>query len=100
MAASTGPILAIGAITVTNRTLFNGKAMDWKVPIATAIAALLFAGAERAAGKSVVSLSYLALLTVVLARVDPSVPAPAESALTWFNGSRGGIVPQPRTVRA
>lgn len=85
MAASTGPILAIGAITITNRTIFNGKEMDWRIPIATAIAGVLFAGAERAVGDVAVKVAYLALVTVVLARVDPSVPSPAESALTWFN---------------
>ena len=85
MADSTGPILAIGAMTVANRTVFNDQPMDWKVPIGTAIAAVLFAGAERAVGRSAVYVAYLALITVALARVDPKVPSPAESALRWFN---------------
>jgi hypothetical protein len=85
MAASTGPILAVGALTVTNRTIFNDQPMDWKVPVATAMGAVLFAGLERAVGRAAVGLAYLALVTVVFARVDPSVPSPAESALRWFN---------------
>lgn len=85
MAASTGPILAIGAITIANRTVFNDEPMDWKVPIGAGIAAVLFAGAERALGDVTVKLAYLALITVVFARVDPKVPSPAESALDWFN---------------
>lgn len=85
MAESTGPILAVGAITVANRTVFNDQPMDWKVPIGTAIAAVLFAGMERAVGRSAVMLAYLALITSVFARVDPAVPSPAESALKWFN---------------
>lgn len=85
MAASTGPILGIGALTLANRVVFNDRPMDWKVPIATTIAAVLFAGAERAIGQTAVRLAYLALLTSVFVRVDPAVPAPAESALTWFN---------------
>lgn len=85
MADSTGPILAIGALTVANRTVFNDQPMDWKVPVGTCIAAVLFAGAERAVGRSAVYMAYLALVTVVFARVDPKVPAPAESALKWFN---------------
>lgn len=85
MAESTGPILAVGAITVANRTVFNDQPMDWKVPIGTAIAAVLFAGMERAVGRSAVMLAYLALITSVFARVDPSVPSPAESALKWFD---------------
>lgn len=84
MAASTGPILAVGAITLANRVVFNDEPMDWKVPIGTAIAAVLFAGAERAVGDVAVKLAYLALISVVFVRVDPKVPSPAESALAWF----------------
>jgi hypothetical protein len=84
MAESTGPILAVGAITLANRSVFNDKPIDWKVPIATAIAAVLFAGAERAVGRTAVGLSYLALVVVVFVRTDPKVPSPAESALDWF----------------
>jgi hypothetical protein len=85
MAESTGPILAIGALTIANRTVFNDEPMDWKVPIGTGIAAVLFAGMERAVGRTAVWVAYLALVTVTLARVDSSVPSPAESALRWFN---------------
>lgn len=85
MAESTGPILAIGAITLANRTVFNDEPMEWKIPIATALAAVLFSGAERAVGRGAVAVAYLALVTIVFARVDPAVPAPAETALKWFN---------------
>lgn len=85
MAESTGPILAVGALTVANRTVFNDEPMDWKVPIATAIAAVLFAGAEQVAPRVAKGLAYLALVSVVFVRVDPAVPSPAESALKWFN---------------
>ena len=85
VAASTGPILAIGAITLANRVVFNDEPMDWKVPIGTAIAAVLFSGAERAVGQAATAMAYLALVTVVFARLDSSVPSPAESALRWFN---------------
>ncbi len=85
MAQTTGPVLVIGGITVLNRTVFNGKPMDWRIPIATGIAAGLFALMERATGRGAVYLAYLALGAVVLTRVDPTVPSPAESALKWFN---------------
>lgn len=85
MAETTGPILAVGGLTLANRVVFNDRAMDWKVPIATAMAAVLFAGLEKAVGRPAVWLAYLALATSVLARVDPSTPSPAESALKWFN---------------
>lgn len=85
MAETTGPILAIGGITIANRVIFNEQPMDWMIPIGTGLAAILFAGAEKAIGNGAVKLAYLALITVVLARVDPKVPSPAESALKWFN---------------
>lgn len=85
MSRVTAPVVAIGAITVINRTVFNGKAMDWKVPIATVMAAGILELAERAVGDVAVWIAYLALAAVVLTRVDPSVPSPAESALKWFN---------------
>lgn len=85
MAESTGPVLAVGAITLANRVVFNDRGMDWRIPIATAMAAVLFAGAEQAVGRPAVWMAYLALTTTVFVRVDPSVPSPAESALRWFN---------------
>lgn len=87
MAASTGPVLAIGAITVINRTVFNDKPMDWRIPIATGIAAALFGLAEKAVGNVARNVAFLALAAVVLGRVDPKVPSPAESALAWFNST-------------
>ena len=84
MAASTGPILAIGAITVVNRSVFNDRPVDWRVPTATAVACVLFSGAERAFGQAAVYLAYLALITVSVVRLDSKTPSPAESALAWF----------------
>ncbi len=84
MAESTGPILAIGALTIANRSVFNDEPMDWRVPVATGVAAILFAGAERAVGRAAVFLAYAALVTVTFVRVDPKIPAPAESAQAWF----------------
>ena len=85
MAASTGPILAVGAITLANRSVFNAQPVDWKVPVGTLIAAGLFALVEKMVGRVAVGLAWLALVAVVFTRVDPAVPAPAESALRWFN---------------
>lgn len=84
MSKSTGPILAVGLVTVTNRTVFNGKPMDWKVPIATGIAAVGFDLFERAAPTFAPIVAWTALLTVLLTRIDPSVPSPTESALKWW----------------
>lgn len=86
MAASTGPVLAIGAITVTNRTVFNGMPMDWRIPIATGLAALVLAGAETIVGPAIPrGVALVALVAVCLTRIDPAVPSPAESAINWWN---------------
>lgn len=85
MARSTGPILAVGGITLANAVIVNGKPIDWRVPIATGLAAGLFSLAEKGWEKGAVALSYLALVTVLFVRLDPKVPAPVESFTTWWN---------------
>lgn len=85
MARTTGVVLAIGGITIANRVIFNNQDMDWKVPIATGLAAGMFALLEKGWEKGAVALSWVALLTILLARIDPKVPSPAESALKWYN---------------
>lgn len=87
MAGSTGVILAIGAITIANRTVFNDKPMDWRVPIATGISALMFTAAEKVWKEGAVMLAWTALVAITLTRVQPDVPSPVESALTWWNKS-------------
>lgn len=86
MSESTTPVLAIGAITMVNRSVFNDEPWDWRIPIATGISVGLFAALEKPFPKMSVGLAWLALLTISITRVEPSVPAPAESALSWFEG--------------
>jgi len=86
MAASTGPILALGALTLANRSVFNDRPVDWRIPIATGIAAMVFSGAETIVGAAIPrGIAMVALVAVALSRIDPAVPSPAESALTWWN---------------
>jgi hypothetical protein len=85
---TTGPILAIGGITVANRVLFHGEPMDWRIPIATGITAMAFGLAEKAWEKGAVAMAYLALVTVLLTRLDPAVPAPVETINQWFNSKK------------
>jgi hypothetical protein len=86
MAASTGPILAIGAITMGRDILIDRRDVDWRVPVATAISAVLFAGAEKAVGRVAAYVAYLALATVTLVRLDPKKPAPAEALVSFLEG--------------
>lgn len=89
MSASTGPILATGAVTMLNQSVFNSQPIDWRVPVATALAAGMAAAAEQLVGAGLVrGLALLGLATVLLTRLDPRVPAPAESALKWWNSRK------------
>lgn len=84
MARSTGPVLAIGAITVVNNTIVNGKEMDWRIPIMTGVAAGGFALVERVWEKGAVTMAYMALVAVLLTRITPGVPSPTESLLNFL----------------
>ena len=99
MAKTTGVILAIGGITLTNRVLFQDQKMDWRIPIGTALAAVLFAGAEKAWTEGAVLLSWTALATITFTRTDADVPSPAESALTWWDKTKKPVAEgkTPRT---
>lgn len=84
MSRTIGPILATGAVAVANRTVFNGQPMDWRIPIATGLAAVGFDLFEHAAPQIAVILAWTTFLTVILTRTDPNVPSPTESALAWW----------------
>lgn len=84
MARSTGPILALGGITLANKTIVNGQPMDWRIPIATGLLAGAFALGEKAWEEGAVGIAWLALVTVLFVRIDPRVPSPVESAEQFF----------------
>jgi hypothetical protein len=90
MAQSTGPILAIGAITLVNASILHGQPVNWRIPVATAGAAMLFALGEQVTPVAPLfgGLAWLALATVLLVRVDPKVPSPSESLLSWWNSGK------------
>jgi hypothetical protein len=95
MSESMGPVLATGALTIANQTVFNGRPMDWRVPVATGLAAIGFSLAERVWPKGAVVLAWTTFGTVLLTRIQPGVPSPVESALSWWNkggnsGTSGG----------
>lgn len=85
MAQTTGPILAIGGITMLNQTILNSKPIDWRVPIATGFLAGAFSLFEKGNATLATGIAWVALVTVLIARVDPKVPAPTESLLKFWN---------------
>ncbi len=84
MADTTGTILTIGAITMANQVIVNKQPIDWKVPIATGLAAGMFALAEKGWHDGAVMLAYVALVTTLFVRVDPKTPSPLESFNNWY----------------
>lgn len=89
MAVSTGPILAMGAITVVNASVVHDRPVDWRIPIATGLLAGIAAMAERGAPQIVVGLAWLALVTSLIVPLQPGVPTPAESLITFWNTGGG-----------
>lgn len=88
MARTTGPILALGGITLANKTIMHGQPMDWRIVIATGLTAGAFALAEKGWEEGAVGIAWLALVTVLFVRIDPNVPSPVESAEHfWRQGS-------------
>ena len=84
MSVTVGPILATGALTLVNQSVFNDKPVNWKVPVATALAATGFALAEKVSPEVAKILAWTVLVTVLFTRTDPNVPSPVEGALAWY----------------
>lgn len=99
MASTTGPVLAMGAITIANRSIFHDEPMDWRIPVATGLAAVMFAGAEQLWAEGARALAYTALVAVLLTRIDAKVPSPVESALQWWDKG-GKTAPKKSSVAA
>lgn len=87
MSRTTGPILAVGAVTVANESVVHGHPVNWRTVVATGVAAGMFALAERVWEAGAVALSYLALATILLVRTDPKTPSPVESFQTYWRKS-------------
>ena len=69
MAQSTGIILAAGGISFVNEWLLEKKSPDFKIPLATCIAALMLSGAEHISQPIAVGVAWIALITVIFAPV-------------------------------
>ena len=85
MSRSVGPILAVGGVTLFNQSVLNGKEIDWRIPVATGFAAMAFSLLEKVNETLTVGVAWVALLTVLLARIDPKTPAPVETLLKYWN---------------
>lgn len=88
MATTTGPVLAIGAITALNQSVLHDKPFDWRIPVATGVAAGFFALIEKGAPEAARMAAYAALLTILFTRIN-DVASPTESFLSWWNAGAG-----------
>lgn len=103
MGATTGPILAAGGITAFNRLVLVGTGnspipgtlapADYeilvRVGVATAIAGVGFSLWEAATPRTATAVAWLALLTVLLVRIENDVPAPLETLSNWYKTGSG-----------
>jgi hypothetical protein len=87
VSASTGPILAAGAITLFNDLVINRKSwqQDSRVIVGTAVAAGGLYLVEQISPELARGIAWIALVTVLFVRTDPKVPSPAEAFNTWYN---------------
>lgn len=91
MSRSTGPVLAMGAISWANVVIFSRDderppdllAFSATVGVATGITAAMLYGAEKVSEPLAVGVAWLALLTSLLVRIRPNTPTPVERVLTW-----------------
>lgn len=85
MAKSTGIILATGAVTFGNEWL-HGE-LNWRIPIATAAAAVILGGIEKIPGAEpfAVGIAVIALIGVLIGGITPGVPSPAVQIIDFIN---------------
>jgi hypothetical protein len=69
MAQSTGIIIAAGGISFGNKWLLEHKDPDFKILLATGVAAVMLAGAEHISTEIAVGIAWIALITTLLAPV-------------------------------
>jgi hypothetical protein len=81
MAQSTGIILAVGSISFGNQ-LFINHDLDFKIPVATAVAAVILAGVEHVSAPLATGIAWIALITISLTRVNGKA-SPAENLINF-----------------
>ena len=83
MARSTGPILAVGAISIANQSLLakEQQPIDFRIIVGTAVAAGGLALLENVSPEIAVGIAWIALVAVLFTRLDPKAGAPAENLM-------------------
>lgn len=97
MGATTGPIIAAGAVTLVNHTILDPNApslptlpsasrdpVTVRIVIATAIAGAGLRLWEEFMPRTAAAVAWLALVSTLLVRIDPTRPSPLENLATWY----------------
>lgn len=86
MAASTGILLTVGALSGGNEWLHGHSDAAAKIGVATLGTAIVFAGIEKIPGAApfAVGVSVIALITVLFGSITPGVPSPAQQILSFM----------------
>jgi hypothetical protein len=84
MADSTAPILLTGGTTLLSDYI-NGKGVDYRVAMATGIAAVVFGVAEKADRQAVVGVAWIALVASLIIPRANGTPGPLQTFLTAWN---------------
>ena len=86
MSASTGPIIAAGAITIGNAVVLQGRspASQSRVVVGTLVAAGGLYLLEELAPRTAQALAWLVLVSVLFVRMEPNTPAPLENLGDWY----------------
>jgi hypothetical protein len=64
--------------------VFNDRPINFRVVVATGLSAAVFSLIEQGMPEFAVGIAWIGLATVILTRVDPALPSPAESFLKWW----------------
>lgn len=82
-------MLAVGGITLLNQSLLAPKPteIDFRIIPATAVAVAGLALLERLSEGLAVGIAYVALVTVLFARLDPKSGSPAENLIRIMQGT-------------
>jgi hypothetical protein len=80
VAKSTGPMLAVGAITFGNGWILNHQSPNFRILLGTTVAAGGLALFEHVSEPLAVGIAWIALVTVLVTRIN-NKPSPAENLL-------------------
>ena len=89
MSRSLGPVIAMTGVVLFNDVIVHNLDIqrEMRVVVAGGVVALTLGLVESASPDLGVGLAWLGLITVLLVRTKPTVPAPLESIASWLDAA-------------